>query len=580
MTSRIDNPCLKLVTLAIGGFLLFGCSSRLPLERAPLPFRQAEDSFRLGHYERAVHGYRIFIDSGQTPELVPRAYFKLAQSEFRLGNHDKCLAALDELQHRYPGEEWRQVYELRGDAEYARGNAVSAVLFWEQALDVAEPARKKLIHRRIVQSFDRMDSDTLRATRAVVADDETRQLIDETLAGRSDGSRPEASATIPAGQHRVPKKGPIAGGELDPGEAEVGVLLPLSGKYATYGERSLAGIRLALAGSGIDVLVRDTEGAPRMARAAIDELAQNESVIAVIGPLRSKVAQAATPRAERAGLPLLSLAQRRSISSKYVLQTAMTHQRQAAQLAEFAIGTAGLRRFGVIFPRNASGSALSQAFQAEVKRLGGTIVGALAYEPGTEEFAVEVVTLQRWVDGDRLQAVFIPDFASTAVVLATALREARPSVYLLGSNGWNDPGRLGAAADVLDGAVFVDGFFMGSQRPATQRFLAAYRAENDEMPGILEAQAYDAAQLVRETLLDPKSISRDGFISAVRGLGVFAGAAGDLSVGPDGVVRELFVLELDGHRIREIRAAGDGSSRPFSYVPSPASTPAPPPESP
>ena len=103
-------------------------------------------------------------------------------------------------------------------------------------------------------------------------------------------------------------------------------LLPLSGNYASYGESSRRGVELAFAESGIELVVRDTQGESHLARAAVDELAADPSVVAVIGPLRSKVAQAVTPRAERAGLPLVSLAQRKSISGRYVLQTAMTEE--------------------------------------------------------------------------------------------------------------------------------------------------------------------------------------------------------------------------------------------------------------
>jgi len=343
------------------------------------------------------------------------------------------------------------------------------------------------------------------------------------------------------------------------------VLLPLSGKYSSYGRRSLTGIELAFAGSDIDLVLRDSEGAAQIARAAIDELAQDPSIVAVIGPLRSKVAQAITPRAERARLPLLSLAQRKSIDGRYAMQTAMTQEAQAAQLAEYATAS-GLRRFGILFPRDPYGSALADSFQSELGARGGTTVGSLAYEPGTEEFAVEVVTVQRWVDADAVQAVFIPDFLPTAAVLAQALRESRPGIALFGGNGWHDPGQLGAAAEALDGAVFVDGFFMGSQRPATQRFISAYRAEHGETPRILEAQAYDAALLTRGVLEDPAVASRDAFVSALRAMDVFEGAGGDITFGADGVERELFLLQLDGQRIREVRGAGSAAAS--SFVPS------------
>ena len=239
---------------------------------------------------------------------------------------------------------------------------------------------------------------------------------------------------------------------------------------------------------------------------------------------------------------------------------------QASQLASYAMGR-GLRRFGVLYPRDGYGSALSEAFQIEIKRRGGRIVGALAYEPGSKEFSVEVLSVQRWIDGDGMQAVFIPDFASTAGALAGELREVRPSISLLGSNGWNEPGQLGAVADSLNGAVFVDGFFIGSQRPATQSFIAAFRTQYEETPSILEAQAFDAGRLARQAVETSSERSRAGFIAAIQSVGSFAGAAGDISLGTDGVQRELFVLRVDGRRIQEVLGERTGGASSLMFAP-------------
>lgn len=558
MTVRERSGSLARVAGAILIAIVFaGCAARAPVERAPLPFRQAEDSFKLGHYDRAVHGYRIFIDSNEAPDLVPLAYFKLARAEFRLGHMDRCIAALDELQRRYPKQEWRQVDELRGNAEYARGNPVSAVYYWERAMMASDRPRRVQLRQQIADAVRPMDADMVARVRAVVIKDETRQLID-SVAGVP-AAAVGAPAAVPGERQPTvgsarPAPTPASPGTMPLTSPKLGVLLPLSGKYAAYGKRSLAGIEMAMRSSGIELVVRDTAGESQNARAAFDELAAMPEIRAVIGPLRSQEAQSVSPRAERAGVPMLSLAQNQSPSSRYVLQTAMTHEMQAATLAEYAINAIGLRTFGVLFPRDAYGMALSDAFKDEVVRRGGRVVGAIAYEPGAPEFSIEVLTLERWVDGDGLQAVFIPDFAATAGVLSRSLRASRPGVALLGSNGWNDPGQLGELAEALDGAVFVDGFFVGSQRAATQRFLGEYRAVHGDAPGVLEAQAYDAASVLRHAFDSGATSSRDELLDAVRSMGRFDGAAGALTFGDEGVARQLFVLKLDGRRIRELTA--------------------------
>ena len=158
----------------------------------------------------------------------------------------------------------------------------------------------------------------------------------------------------------------------------------------------------------------------------------------------------------------------------------------------------------------------------------------MTYDPSQREFSVELLSVDKWIKGDGLQAVFIPDFAQTALPLATQLRQAHPGVVLLGSNGWNDPAALGPAADDIDGAVFVDGFFASSQRRATQDFVAAYRAAYSATPEILEAQAYDAGQAGRSSRVQSGARSRSQVITALQSPRSFEGAAGTVGGRPAG----------------------------------------------
>jgi ABC-type branched-subunit amino acid transport system substrate-binding protein len=314
------------------------------------------------------------------------------------------------------------------------------------------------------------------------------------------------------------------------------------------------------------LVVRDTQGEAPIGRAAVDELINDPTVGVVIGPLRSKVAEAVAPRAERAGLPMVVLSQQEGISGRWVVQPAMTAERQAAELAEYAVVGQSLRKLGVLYPNDQYGIALSTAFRQQVEKRGGRMIGSVTYEPSQREFSVELLSLDKWIKDDGLQAVFIPDFAPTAIPLAKQLRQAHPNVVLLGSNGWNDPAALGPAADDIDGAVFVDGFFASSQRPATQEFVAAYRTAYGGTPEILEAQAYDAAKLVAAAL-QGGARSRPQVNAALQTPRSFEGAAGTVAVGPQGIQRQLFLLRIASGSISEVVP-----SRP---IPAPAPPPVP-----
>jgi ABC-type branched-subunit amino acid transport system substrate-binding protein len=540
------------VVLALVGA---ACSHRpVALEDAPLPFRQAEDNFRLGNYEKAVRGYQVFLDSGSSEdyeELIPRAYYRMAMAEYRRGRYNECLAVLDRMQRRLPDKEWAQVDELRGDAELARGNPISALRWWEEGWKIGNAEEQREARQHIVEALDRMDPSALPRARSVLTTDEMRGLVDARL---QPGGKPGTATTYTGPPPIKPRdSAPSPLGEDTGPPPRIGVLLPLSGEFATYGQRSLNGIKLALGPQADLLVVRDTKGEPAAGRAAIDELIADPTIGVVIGPLRSKVAETVAPRAERASMPLVVLSQQEGISGRWVVQPAMTADRQAAALADYAAGQ-GWRQLGILYPNDPYGGALSSAFRQQVERHGGKVVGAISYDPNQREFSVELLSVDKWIKDDGLQAVFIPDFAPRAIPLAKQLRQAHPGLVLLGSNGWNDPAALGPAAEDIDGAVFVDGFFANSQRQATRDFVAAYRGAYGGTPEILEAQAYDAAKLVA-VALHSGARSRPQVIAALQTPRNFDGAAGTVAVGPHGIQRQLFLLRVASGTISEIPAS-------------------------
>jgi ABC-type branched-subunit amino acid transport system substrate-binding protein len=180
------------------------------------------------------------------------------------------------------------------------------------------------------------------------------------------------------------------------------------------------------------------------------------------------------------------------------------------------------------------------------------------------------------------EAIFIPDFSKNVKLIAPALAvedvvtqtclpdevrriaktTGRPDlkpVQLLGANGWGgDPALFdtspGAPGRHVRCAIFVDGFYAGSARPATRAFVEAFgKKYGAQVPGILEASAYDAAKMAREVLAQRRAQTRaqlrDG-LAAVKG---FAGATGDITMGPARIPeKDLFFLTIDQNGLREL----------------------------
>jgi ABC-type branched-subunit amino acid transport system substrate-binding protein len=179
-------------------------------------------------------------------------------------------------------------------------------------------------------------------------------------------------------------------------------------------------------------------------------------------------------------------------------------------------------------------------------------------------------------------AIFIPDFAKNVKLIAPALAvedvvtqtclpeevqrirkttgrsDLRP-VQLLGANGWGGDPTLfdtspGAPGRHLRCAIYVDGFFAGSARPATKTFVEAFEKKYaGQAPTILEASAYDAARMARELVVDRKVQTRAAFRDGLASVKAFRGATGDITMGPRRTPeKQLFFLMVAPEGLREL----------------------------
>jgi ABC-type branched-subunit amino acid transport system substrate-binding protein len=153
------------------------------------------------------------------------------------------------------------------------------------------------------------------------------------------------------------------------------------------------------------------------------------------------------------------------------------------------------------------------------------------------------------------------------------------TVTLLGTDQWRSPkGQSGLPALLERGgkfvtcSVYVDGFYAESERPATRRFVSAFRQAHPDFnrePFLLEAIGYDAAGMVRQVVEKAKPQTREEFREALSQVKAFPGATGTTSFNAQReAVKPLFFLTIDSKGVRELepkfqqeqRAAAHGGS--------------------
>jgi branched-chain amino acid transport system substrate-binding protein len=581
----------RAILVVLGTLIACAPPPAVLLPPAPAPdFRQAEDALARGDYQVAAAEFRRYLDVSPQEPYLPRAYYELALAQHRLHQDEAALATLVEMQERLPGKRWVQVDALRGDAELALGRRVAALSAWDEAWPLASPAEQTLLRDRIAPLAPQLTDDERSEANQIVATAAVREILNldeaagspapeeaEAVASEATGEAAEEPATVAAaepGPRAVAPEG-AESGQVEPvtavavaapatepvpaaapaPPARVACLLPLTGLDHAYGQRALAGLRLAFADAPDQLAVRDTGGDAAVTAELMAALSADPNVLAVIGPLRSSDAEAAAPIAERSQVPMLLLSQREGLGGRFVMQAAMTRSQQVQLLTRYAVATLGLRTLAVIHPDDGYGSSFAKAFSDAASHEGAAVVGSAAYTPGAPDLAAIGPIVTRWRAAG-VQAVFIPDAAATAVSVAAAVRAAAPDLALLGTESWNQPDALANAGDTINGAVFADAFFAGSTRASTREFVERFERGAGRPPTVFEAQAFDAAMAVRRAI-ELGANTRDQVIAQLGALGSFEGA-GQLRSSPSGFQRELSLLRYRDGKVEEVSPGTGG----------------------
>lgn len=162
---------------------------------------------------------------------------------------------------------------------------------------------------------------------------------------------------------------------------KVGILLPLTGDFAFFGEQARHGIELAAKELNkenelVKVVYQDTKCLPREALSGFKKLITIDRVDQVLGPVCTgsivAVAQAAK-QAERYFLALLDTNRPVADSGEFTYAMGYSSEEEAELLAEH-VRVSGYARIGIIFEEDAWAIGVKDAFANKFQALGGTIL--------------------------------------------------------------------------------------------------------------------------------------------------------------------------------------------------------------
>ena len=540
----------------------------------------AEELVRGGNFEAAITRFKAAEDSAPSPELRAEAFNRRMGTTLRLGQSRKVLEEVT----RYLRAQGRSIE----DASPVVGLLVAFSYLHLGDNDQAF-AWLSLVHRRVNGQgifARRAMSTTYRLVRtiseanfAIAAD---RWAADKVIGPafvaerlrRSQGGLTEPG--LFAGWFVTPGRGDafgvgavgesdlVAGGLSGSGASNVvGVLLPLSGKFAEHALRVKQGIELALKefverqpGSEIRLVIADTRGEPEVAGQESERLVRQEGAAVVLGPLLVKTAEEVARRSDTLGVPFVTFTKRPNVTelSRVAFRLGATADDQVSELLNYAQSELGAKRLIVLFPRDVNGQEFAAVLRERIRDGSLELAAEESYTPGSRDSMAQAVQAAAAANAD---VVFVPDSLENLRPVFEAIRSSSISnAVLIGPALWDDAVAVRGFGQLLDGAVYVTPFFSQSQRPMVSRFVAYYRSAFTKDPELLAAQGYDAAQFVFRGLVGAAD-SRETLIERLRRADTFEGVTGQLAVQGNGEIsRRMSVLRLANGDIVEVMSAG------------------------
>ena len=529
---------------------------------------------KLDRLDVAAAAYTEVINDSQESSLRVEAYLGLGRLRYEQKDYVASREALEDALTASPSPSQRsQAHYLLGTSSLALGaypDAAYELSLATAAMDaelsdkaqelLAEVVRNQLDIPQLELLADRFSRAL--AGSLLIAELARKHRAEGNVQGELDAlrrlveafqERPDTVATL---ERLQALEALIA---ADP--TKLGVLLPLSGPTGQIGRSALQSVQLALdmfqqrhAGLELSLVIRDTGATTETARGALRALVEEARVIGVIGPLLSQTAEELAPLADELAVPLFSPFARDSQFpqlSPYAFRNSLTDAMQGRLLASYATRQLGLRRFAILFPDDAYGTALAEHFQDSLAEHDGRVVARAAYSPDTPDPGN---ALER-IRAETYDALLVPDYADNVALLAPDLAfDAASGVQLLGTDGWNDPQIATISAGAVDGSVFVDGFFAASPVPHVESFVNGFRDRYGAVPDLLAAQAYDTLTMCARVLrsgVRTRSELRDG-LAHIRD---FPGVSGVTSMDANGDAEKvLYVLSVRQGRIIQINA--------------------------
>ena len=337
---------------------------------------------------------------------------------------------------------------------------------------------------------------------------------------------------------------------------KVGLILPMTGPFASTGKQIDAAVKLYLAQNGdtaggkkIQVILKDDASTPDTTKRLAQELIVNDKVNVLAGFGLTPLAFATAPLATQSKTPMVVMAAATSSitqASPYVVRTSFALPQAAVAIADWAPKN-GIKKVVTLVSDFGPGIDAEKFFKDRFTFNGGTVLDTLRVPVRNPDFAPFLQKV-RDLKPDAVY-VFVPSGAGAAVVKQYVERGMdKAGIKLIGTGDVTDDDILNGMGDSTLGMVTSHHYSAAHKSAVNQKFVAAFEKANGGLrPNFMAVGGYDGMRVIVEALKATKGKGTgDDLLAAMKGQ-IFESPRGPMFIDAQtrDVVHNIYIRKVE-----------------------------------
>lgn len=337
---------------------------------------------------------------------------------------------------------------------------------------------------------------------------------------------------------------------------KIGLVLPLTGPFASTGKQLESAARLymeqngsTVAGKKIVLIVKDDTGVPDVTKRLAQDLIVTDKVNVLAGFGLTPLAFATAPIATQSKTPMVVMAAATSSvtqASPYIVRTSFTVPQVVTVLADWAAKN-NIKRVVSLVTDYAPGIDSEKYFKEEFVANGGTMVESLRVPLRNPDFAPFLQKV-RDLKPDAL-FTFVPAGVGSSLMKQFAERGLdKAGIRMIAEGSVTDDDIINSMDDTVLGVVTSHHYSAAHNSPLNKKFVEAYqKANNGSRPNFMAVGAYDGMRVIYEALKATKGdTGGDALLAAMKGQ-IFESPRGPMFIDAQtrDVVHNIYVRRVE-----------------------------------